>query len=261
METFALVTAVTLLSATSAGAQSRGVPHLPLPSEIRLVAPALERYAQDTLTAKLWRRPGLSVRDRSIVTVVALIARNQTTDLPAHTALALDSGVTPSELSRIITYLAFYVGWENAMFAVEAVCPVFAQHDIGADQLAPARMQLLPADEKADAERARSVDKTIGSAAPGLVQDTTDFLFRDLWLRPDLTPRDRSLVTISALIATGQFRQFGCHLNRALNNGLTQAEASEAISHLAYYGGWPNAFSAGTIARAVFEQRNTQLDH
>jgi 4-carboxymuconolactone decarboxylase len=81
METFALVTAVTLLSATSAGAQSSGVPHLPLPSEIRLVAPALERYAQDTLTAKLWRRPGPSVRDRSIVTVVVLIARNQTTDL------------------------------------------------------------------------------------------------------------------------------------------------------------------------------------
>ena len=76
-----------------------------------------------------------------------------------------------------------------------------------------------------------------------------------------MTPRDRSLVTISALIATGQFGQLPGHLTRALNNGLTQAEASEAISHLAYYGGWPNAFSAATIARTVFEQRNTAKDH
>jgi 4-carboxymuconolactone decarboxylase len=105
--------------------------------------------------------------------------------------------------------------------------------------------------------RAASVEKALGSSAPQLAQDTTDVLFRDLWLRPDLTPRDRSLVTISALIATGQFGQLAGHLTRALNNGLTQAEASEAIDHLAYYGGWPNALSAATIARTVFEQRST----
>src|SRR5258708_15831082 len=257
MKTLALVTAATLLSASAALAQSSDDPRLPVPADLGSVAPALERYAQDTLADKLWRRPGLSVRDRSVVTVTALIARNQTADLPAYMRLALDSGVTPSELSGIITHLAFYAGWENAMAAIAAAHPVFVERNIRADQLAPARMQLLPADEKADAERARSVDKTIGSAAPGLVQDTTDVLFRDLWLRPDLTPRDRSLVTISALIATGQFAQLAGHLTRALNNGLTQAEASEAISHLAYYGGWPNAFSAGAIARTVFEQRNT----
>jgi 4-carboxymuconolactone decarboxylase len=186
-----------------------------------------------------------------------VIARNQTADLPAYIRLALDSGVTPSELSGIITHLAFYAGWENAMAAVAAARAVFVERKIGAEQLAPARAQPLPIDEKADTERAASVEKAIGSAAPQLAQDTTDVLFRDLWLRPDLTPRDRSLVTISALIATGQFGQLAGHLTRALNNGLTQAEASEAISHLAYSGGWPNAFSAATIARTVFEQRST----
>jgi 4-carboxymuconolactone decarboxylase len=260
MKTLALVTAATLLSATASLAQSSGEPHLPVPSDIGLVAPALESYAQDTLVDKLWRRPGLSARDRSVVTVAALIAHNQTADLPAYIKLALDSGVTPSELSGIITHLAFYAGWENAMAAVAAVRPVFVERNIRADQLAPARMQLLPADEKADAERARSVDKTIGSAAPGLVQDTTDVLFRDLWLRPDLTPLDRSLVTVSALVATGQFGQLAGHLARALNNGLTRAEASEAISHLAYYGGWPNAFSAATIcAHRVRAARRTKM--
>jgi 4-carboxymuconolactone decarboxylase len=257
MRTLALVTAAILSSMSAALAQSSAEPRLPVSSDIGSVAPALERYAQDTLADKLWKRPGLSVRDRTVVTVTALIARNQTADLPAYIRLALDSGVTPSELSGIITHLAFYAGWENAMAAVAATRPVFLERNIRAEQLAPARMQLLPADEKADAERARSVDKTIGSAAPGLVQDTTDVLFRDLWLRPDLTPRDRSLVTISALIATGRFAQLAGHLTRALNNGLTQAEASEAISHLAYYGGWPNAFSAATIARTVFDQHTT----
>ena len=95
-----------------------------------------------------------------------------------------------------------------------------------------------------------------GAVALGLVQYTTDILFRDLWLRPNLTPRDRSLVTISALIATGQVAQLGGHLNRAMDNGLTQAEAAEAITHLAFYAGWPNAFSALPIAKEVFEKRS-----
>ena len=87
------------------------------------------------------------------------------------------------------------------------------------------------------------------------MQYTTDVLFRDLWLRPDLAPRDRSLVTVSALIASGQVAQIPYHLNRAMDNGLTQAQAGEAISHLAYYVGWPNVFSALPVAKEVFEKR------
>jgi 4-carboxymuconolactone decarboxylase len=257
MKLLALFTAALLGSASVALAQSSADPRLPVSGDVAAVAPALERYAGSAL-ATLWKRPGLSRRDRSIVTVAALIARNQTADLPAYIRLALDNGVKPSELSGIVTHLAFYAGWESAMSAVVAMRPVFVERNIPADQLAPAEMRLLPADEKADAERAKSVDKALGTAAPDLVKDTTDVLFRDLWLRPDLAPRDRSLVTISALIATGQFAQLPGHLARALNNGLTQTEASEAISHLAYYGGWPNAFSAAAIARTVFEQRNAQ---
>jgi 4-carboxymuconolactone decarboxylase len=84
---------------------------------------------------------------------------------------------------------------------------------------------------------------------------TTNVLFRDLWLRPDLAPRDRSLVTISALIASGQAAQITYHLNRAMDNGLTREQAGEAITHLAFYAGWPNAFSAAAIAKDVFEKR------
>jgi 4-carboxymuconolactone decarboxylase len=256
LKTLALITAALLTSTTATFAQSNADPHPPVPADMSAVPPALALDAQDIIADKLWKRAGLSLRDRSVVTVTALIARNQTADLPSYIRLAFDSGVKPSELSGLITHLAFYSGWENAMAAIAATRPVFAQRNINADQLAPTRMPPLPNDEKAEAERAASVNKALGSAAPALVQDTTDVLFHDLWLRPDLSPRDRSLVTISALIATGQFQQLPGHLVRALNNGLTQAEASEAISHRAYYGGWPNAFTAAAIAKNVFEQRS-----
>jgi len=74
-------------------------------------------------------------------------------------------------------------------------------------------------------------------------------------LRPDLAPRDRSLVTVSALIARGQVAQLAVHLNKAIDNGLTQTEAGEVITQLAFYSGWPNAFSALPLAKEVFEKR------
>jgi 4-carboxymuconolactone decarboxylase len=87
------------------------------------------------------------------------------------------------------------------------------------------------------------------------VQYTTDILFNDLWLRPRLAPRDRSLVTVSALVASGQVAQIPYHLNRAMDNGLTQVQAAEVITTLAFYAGWPNAMSALPVVKDVFEKR------
>ena len=227
---------------------------LPL-DDIRMVAPALEKYTQGRLFGEVWKRPGLSPRDRSIVTVAALIARNQTIEMPYYVNLALDNGVKPREISEIITHLAFYSGWANAISAVAVAKDVFARRGIGADQLPAASPQLLPLDEAAEAQRAARVGEQFGKVAPGIVQYTTDVLFRNLWLRPDLGPRDRSLVTVSALIASGQVAQVPYHLNRAMDNGLTQAQASEVITHLAFYVGWPNAFSALPVAKDIFEKR------
>lgn len=224
-------------------------------NEVAMVAPALERYTNDAVRNDLWKRPDLSPRDRSIVTVAALIARNHTAELPHYLNVALDSGVKPSEISEIITHLAFYSGWGNAGSAVAVTREVFAARKIGADQLAPASARLLPLDQAAEEKRAAAVGDQFGKVAPGLVRYTTDLLFNDLWLRPDLAPRDRSLVTVSALIAAGQVAQITFHLNRAMDNGLTQAQAAEAITHLAFYAGWPNAMSALPIAKDVFEKR------
>jgi 4-carboxymuconolactone decarboxylase len=222
---------------------------------VREVAPQLAAYTQELLLGDVWKRPSLAPRDRSIVTLAALIARNQTIEMTYHFALALDNGVKPREISEIISHLAFYAGWANAMSATAIAKEVFAERHIGADQLPDASVTPLPIDESAETKRATSVEAQFGKFFPGVVQYTTDVLFRDLWLRPDLAPRDRSLVTVSALIANGQTAQLAPHLNRAMDNGLTQTEASEAITQLAFYVGWPNVFSAMPVAKDVFEKR------
>jgi len=223
-------------------------------NDTNMVAPALEKYAQGPL-AELWQRLGLTPRDRSIVTLAALIARNQTIEMPCYFNLALDNGVKPPEISEIITHLAFYSGWANAMSAVAVAKSVFASRQIGLDQLPQASPALLPLNIDAEAKRAAAVEQQFGNLAPGIVQYTTDVLFLDLWLRPDLAPRDRSLVTVSALIASGQVAQIPYHLNRAMDNGLTQAQAGEVVTHLAFYAGWPNAFSALQVVKDVVEKR------
>ena len=220
----------------------------------KTTAPALARYEQGPL-AELWKRSGLTPRDRSIVTIAALIARNQTIEMPYYFNLALDNGAKPREISEIITHLAFYSGWANAMSADAVAKDVFADRKIGVDQLPSASPALLTLDNDAETKRAAAVGLQFGNVAPGIVQYTTDVLFRDLWLRPDLAPRDRSLVAVSALIASGQVAQITYHLNRAMDNGLTQEQAGEVVTHLAFYAGWPNAFSALPVMKDVFEKR------
>src|SRR5713101_8913444 len=169
--------------------------------------------------------------------------------------LALDNGVKPAEISEIITHLAFYSGWSNAMAAVAVAKDVFAERKIAADQFPAASPNLLALNEAAEADRAKRVGEQFGAVFPGVVQYTTDVLFRDLWLRPGLAPRDRSLVTVSSLIASGQVAQLTYHLNRAMDNGLTQSQASEVLTQVAFYAGWPNAFSALPVIKEVFEKR------
>src|ERR1700736_2475192 len=167
----------------------------------------------------------------------------------------MNNGVKPSELSEIITHLAFYSGWANAMSAVAVAKDIFHQRGIGIDQLPPAKESLLPLNEEAERQRAAQVSANFAATAPGLVQNTTDLLFRDLWLRPALAPRDRSLVTVGALIASGQVAQITYHLGRAMDSGLTQAQASEVLTHIAFYAGWPCTFSALPVVKDVFEKR------
>jgi 4-carboxymuconolactone decarboxylase len=96
--------------------------------------------------------------------------------------------------------------------------------------------------------------RLIGDFSPKLVQLTDDVLFGDVWARPQLSPRDRSLITVSALIAMNRPDQLRSHLVRARDNGVSQEEIVESITHLAFYAGWPSAITAVTVAKEVFER-------
>ena len=93
--------------------------------------------------------------------------------------------------------------------------------------------------------------KTVGDLAPKLVSLTDEVLFGDVWERPGLSKRDRSLVTVAALVALYRTEQLPFHLRRALENGVTEDELAEEITHLAFYAGWPCAMTAITSLQKI----------
>jgi 4-carboxymuconolactone decarboxylase len=95
----------------------------------------------------------------------------------------------------------------------------------------------------------------MGDIAPKLAELTDNVLFGDVWQRPGLSKRDRSLVTVSALVAMNRPDQLRSHLALARENGLTQEELIEAITHLAFYAGWPSAITAISVAKEVFQTK------
>jgi 4-carboxymuconolactone decarboxylase len=224
--------------------------------KIETVSPALARFTTETIVGSLWSRGVISLRDRSLVTVAALIQRSQPIELAHHMRLALDNGVKPSELSETITQLSFYSGWANGTAAVTIAETIFSERRISKNLLAPATVELLPLEETTEANRVAAVQGLVGSAFSALADYTTNVLFRDLWLRPTLAPRDRSLVTMAALITANLPAQIVFHLNKAMDNGMSRDQVAEVITHLAFYAGWPNAMNAANVAKDVFAKRN-----
>ena len=109
-------------------------------------------------------------------------------------------------------------------------------------------MTVKPTPPSANREKVRAT-------VPKLIDLTEHVLFGDVWERPALSKRDRSLITCAALVALNRTEQLKGHLERALNNGVTADEISELITHLAFYGGWPVAMSAAMVAKDVLAQR------
>jgi len=109
-------------------------------------------------------------------------------------------------------------------------------------------MSTKPIPQSAQRDRVR---KTV----PALVEYTEGVVYGDLWERTDLSKRDRSLVTVAALVATYRPEQLSVHIGRALDNGVTREEIAGLITHLAFYAGWPAAMSGASVATEVFEKR------
>ena len=100
-----------------------------------------------------------------------------------------------------------------------------------------------------------STKNPLADFAPKLVEITEKVLIGDVWERPQLSKRDRSLITCAALVATGKTEQMNFHFPRAIENGVTEEELIELITHLAFYTGWPSAMSAATRAKELFAKK------
>ena len=121
---------------------------------------------------------------------------------------------------------------------------------------APSSARAQGAPPLAAAPAQSPAQRLMGDIAPKLADLTDTVLFGDVWERPQLSKRDRSLVTVSALIAMNRPDQLRSHMARARENGVTEEELVETITHLAFYSGWPNAVTAVGVAREVFKARN-----
>ena len=198
----------------------------------------------DVLYGDVWKRPELSPRDRSLVTLSALIATGKTAPLAGHLGRALDNGVQPSEASGLLAHLAVYCGWPSAVAALDAYDQVYTARKIDTAALRAGGSRLPMT--AAEAARARAVTSALGAVAPKFVQLTNDVVFDDLWRRSDLSVRDRSLVTVTALAAMGDDDQLDSYLRRGLENGLTREQVVEAVTHVAFYAGWSRATKALT---------------
>ncbi len=140
----------------------------------------------------------------------------------------------------------------NRYFSAALLAGLFAS------PIAPLNAQQQPAAQQQAADPAEKPAQTraqelMGDIAPKLAELTDDVLYADVWARPQLSKRDRSLVTVSALVAMNRPDQLRSHLALAKENGVTEEELVETITHLAFYSGWPNAVTAIGVAREVFD--------
>jgi 4-carboxymuconolactone decarboxylase len=212
------------------------------------LAPGLAALTDDVLFGDVWRRPELSPRDRSLVTISVLISTGRTAQLAGHLGRGLDNGIQPGEASGVLAHLASYSGWPNAVSALEVYEQVYTARNV--DTAALRTMGPRLAAPASDASRAQAAADEWGAVAPKFVELTNTVVFDDLWRRSDLAARDRSLVTIAALAALGSGDALEPYLRRGLESGLTRDQIAEAVTHLAFYAGWGKAAAAMTaVAR------------
>ena len=220
------------------------------PSGLYAGSPYLGVLRDSVVYGEIWERPQLSKRDRSLITIAVLQALTRE-ELALHIPRGLDNGLTPAEISEVILHVTFYAGWPTGVQASLAAAEVFAERgvSIGSLEEAPSsRPELSGFTNRAYA------------AVPRLGELRNSVLYGDVWERPQLSKRDRSLMTIAvnqALYATNELR---IHIGRGLDeNGVTPQEVSETILHVTFYAGWPAAVNAGRVAADAFEERGVDF--
>ncbi|MCB1672734.1 MAG: carboxymuconolactone decarboxylase family protein [Gammaproteobacteria bacterium] len=214
-------------------------------------APYLGRIRNEVVYGDIWERPGLSARDRSLITVAVNQALYATYELKLHMGRALDNGVTQAEIAEIIAHVMWYSGFPTGVNAARVAAEVFEERGL----------PVIP-----PGASAREVPDNPPIEFPGAYPQTpylrdllNQLVYGETWRREELSPRDRSLITVAvgtALYASSEIRY---HIGRALDNGVTQQEISEVITHVTFYSGFPTGVNAARVAAEVFAARGLEL--
>lgn len=216
---------------------------------------------------EIWSRPGLSRRDRSLAVISLLTALGRELELREHVAAGLDHGLRRDEIDEIMVQTGAYAGVPFALSGARVVAAVCAERDGTAQRAAPP----APAEEKGD-ERRRSdgldalrtllgmpagadmtpVADAIVAQLGEMGRLVIDFAFGEVWSRPQLSRRDRSLVVVSVLTALSLERELATHLQGALHHGVTPSEVEELMLTAVVYAGFPRAIFGLELARKAF---------
>ena len=223
----------------------------PPPSGAYDAAPYLGQVRNTYVYGDIWERPNLTKRDRSMITVAVNQALYATNELRLHMGRALDNGITQTELSEIIAHVLWYSGFPTGVNAARVAVEVFEGRGLPAIHSAESPRQ---PPEEPELEFPEAYPQT-----PYLRDLLNQVLYAETWKRAELSPRDRSMITVAvgtALYASSEVRY---HVGRALDNGVTQDEISEIITHVTFYSGFPTGVNASRVAAGVFEGRGLPI--
>ena len=232
---------------------------------------ALGSFAFNTV-GYMWSRPELSRRDRSLLVISILAAHARDEELEIHTQIGLRHGLTRVEIEEILLHVAAYAGFPAAMAASRhidaALCRaedveriegrVPALHLSDDERLAAAgdvwrTLNGLPGEVDAAAVHANMVTRLGDVGELAML-----WAFGEVWSRPELSRRDRSLVVIAILASYGLAAELAFHVPAGLNHGLTRTEIEEILNHLCLYAGIPKGIEALRAARAAFAKLDSQ---
>ncbi len=224
----------------------------------------LGSFAFDVV-GEMWARPELSRRDRSLIVVSTLAAQARDEELELHTGIALRNGLTRTEVEELVVTVAAYAGFPAAMAASRRVDTALrAAADV--EQLDGRQGAAAKSDAERDRDAADVFGRMTGADGAGDAADVLDSLaaalggvgvlayrwaFGEVWARPELARRDRSLAVIAILTSLGAVEELKFHVPAGLRHGLTGDEIEAAITHLALYSGFPRAVEAIRVARAA----------
>ncbi len=232
---------------------------------------ALGSFAVDYVMGDLWSRTQLTPRDRSLVVIAVLASMGSVDELAAHVEIGLNHGLSREEIDEIVLQVAAYAGYPMAMAASRVVDRTFCGID-GIDRQPPRG----PADAKNDEQRradATDVLRTLTGGRAAAEPDQAlanivetlgdvgklafDWAFGEVWARPQLARRDRSLIVVAILTWLGKDHELAFHIPAALNHGLSRDEVCEIMVQMCVYGGFPRAVEGMRAAHAAFARLDT----